>query len=273
MKLIDRSVKGKATQKPAFVAQLGQTLHRFFGPPEDQAQEVLIAGLQRLLDNQYILLRKISLRGVDITIPLILLGPSGVWVIYASPLKGIYRAKDDQWEKLDGQKLQPARPNLITRTQLMAKAVESYLAERGFQGVEVSPGLFFSDPGIHVDTSRPAVRVIPPDGLQRFASSLIQGGYRVNPETIQRMVNVLAGDLEVEEGSTVIPEKDAFSFRDADEERPKRVVRRVVVQRDPAPVPEKKLPFTRRQWILLAVMVVVNIVGLTALVLLVLLTS
>lgn len=273
MKLIDRSGKGKAGQKPAFMAQLGQTLRRFFGSDEDQAQEALIAGLQRLLDNQYILLRKVNLGDLDIPIPLVLIGPSGLWAIYASPLKGIYRAKDDQWEKLVGQRHQPARPNLITRTQLMAKAVESYLTERGFVGVEVVPGLYFSDPGIHVETSRPAVRVIPPDGLQRFASSIVQGGYKVNPETMQRMVNVLAGDLGAEQGGAVIPEKDAFSFRDAEEERPKRVVRKVVVQRDPAAGLEKKLPLTRRQWILLAVMLIVNIVGLTALVLLVLLTS
>ncbi len=52
---------------------------------------------------------------------MVLVGPTGIQVIYASALKGVYRAKNDTWSVMDNRshRFKPAQPNLIARTLLM----------------------------------------------------------------------------------------------------------------------------------------------------------
>ena len=82
---------------------------------EMKSQEVLIAHLNRVLDKQFTLLRNVPLPDGGVTIPLILLGPHGVTVIYNSPLRGIYRAQGDSWEIMDNRmrNFKPTKPTLF----------------------------------------------------------------------------------------------------------------------------------------------------------------
>ena len=69
------------------------------------------------------------------------------------------------------QRFKITRPNLLLRTQMMARAVDTYLAVRNFDLASAEAVLVFTDPGIHVDTIRPIIRVVQADALDRYAGS------------------------------------------------------------------------------------------------------
>lgn len=214
MKVIDRSPKqedqstlGKITARIRKIIEYGLSWES-----DIEAQEVIITQLGKALSNKYILLRNIQLEGLDIPISLILAGPPGLYVMYASALKGVYRAKGETWSEMNGRtrRFEPARPNLMTRTLLMMRAVEAYLTHHGQRPLEIQSALFFSNPGTHVDVIRPAIRVVLMDGLDHFISGLAQTRTFFNPEEVQGIVDALikppaspeAGETPVSAAST-----------------------------------------------------------------------
>ncbi|MGD0611630.1 MAG: NERD domain-containing protein [Anaerolineales bacterium] len=152
---------------------------------EVQAQRSIIAALDKVLDKSFTVLRNVPLADLDANIPLILIGPPGVYVIYVTSLQGTYRAKGDQWGTISGSTFKDEKPNLLTRTERMARAVQVYLQRQGYMtltGVEAV--LLCSDPGVHVDSLRPIVRVVMRDALERFAASLTQSRLVLTPEAV-----------------------------------------------------------------------------------------
>jgi hypothetical protein len=239
----------------------------------EEAQDYVANALNKVLDNQFVLLRNITLEGPGIPIPLILLGPAGIQVIYASTAKGVYRAKEGVWEKLDdrNQRFQIDRPNLLERTMLMARALDTFLANQKLELPATEPVLFFSDPGIHIDATRPIVRVLMADALDRYIAGLVTTRSLTDQETTQRAVKVLTRGLDQRgEGQAVI-ERDAFSFMDLPEGGP-QVRKKVIVDRSEPPL-FQGIPFSKRQWLMLILLVVVNIIILTGLVIFVLMSS
>lgn len=278
MKVIDNSA---ADEKSGTSGPLGGVINTFklgrVWSQDMQAQEGVITALERLLDNRYTLLRNVSLEGLEIPIPLVLVGPPGVRVLYPSASRGVYRAKDDVWEKMEGDQkgYKAALPNLLTRTQLMGGAVESFLTAKGYPQIEVEPVLVFSDPGIHVDTIRPVVRVVMVDALERFIAGLVQLRAFLNKDEIEKIVALFAEPKAEENASELTSfERDAFSF--ADEESPGQKPISVLSN---LPSGERavsvlnKIPFTTRQWVFLILMVLVNIILLVAFVIIILTLS
>jgi hypothetical protein len=239
----------------------------------EEAQDFVVNAFNKVLDNQFVLLRNITLEGPDIPIPLILLGPAGIQVIYASTAKGVYRAKEGVWEKMDDrtQRFQIDRPNLLERTMLMGRALDTYLANQGLEVPASEPVLFFSDPGIHIDTTRPIVRVLMADALDRYIAGLVTNRSFVDQDILQRVVKILTRGLDQKgvEGQTIV-ERDAFSFLELPEEGAK-VHKKVVVDRSEPPV-FQSIPFSKRQWLLIILLVVVNIIILVGLVIFVLMS-
>jgi len=278
MKVIDNSASDEKSNASGPLSGVMSTFK--FGrvwSQDMQAQEGIIAALERQLDNYYTIFRNVSLEGLDIPIPLVLVGPSGVRVLYPSASRGVYRAKDDAWEKMeDDQKgYKPVLPNLLTRTQLMGRAVAAYLSAKGYPQIEVEPVLVFSDPGIHVDTVRPIVRVVMVDALERFVAGLIQSRTYLNKDETEKIVALFieaGGGKNISEPVPI--ERDAFSF--ADEDQPKQ---RPLSALSNLPRGERavstlnKIPFTTRQWVFLILMVVVNIILLVAFVIIILTLS
>lgn len=157
---------------------------------ETQAQVGVMAALERGLDRKFTLLRNITLPGLDVRIPFILVGPTGVYVLYVTALRGAYRAKGDVWETLAGNTFKPASANLLTRTARMARAVQVYLERQGYAGVgTVEAALLCADPGLHVDSIRPIVRVVQADALERFAVSIAQARVTLSPEAVAEVVD------------------------------------------------------------------------------------
>jgi hypothetical protein len=274
MRVLDNSTQDRAGKKPDVLNRARSRLSQSWSQKEAHAQEAVINALQKVLDNKFVMLREVTLEGPDIPIPLILVGPTGVHVIYASTLKGVLRAKEDVWEELDDrtQKFSIARPNLLTRTLLMARAVNAYLAEHGHKLPEVEPVLFFSDPGINVETTRPVVRIVQMDALDRYVAGLLQSQTNLEPETVQKIANALAGD-QVDLGQKpMIDERDAFAFRDMPPDKPQSLTPKVVIDSS-EPGFLKRIPFSGRQWLVLGLLILVTIIVLVAFMILILLSS
>lgn len=240
-----------------------------------QAQEGLLTALDRALDHRYTMLRGVTLEGLDIPIPLVLVGPTGVRVLYPNPSRGVFRARGDLWEQMDDndRAFRPAMPNLMTRVQLMAQAVAAYLTAQEMGQPEVEAVLFFSDPGTHVDSVRPTVRIVLADGIDRYLAGLLQSHEYLDKQDVQHIVGALTKSMGPLPDESPFPERDAFDFLD------ERKASRLSTLAENMPRGQgvvstlQKIPFSNRQWFFLGCLGIVNILILIGFVVYILLTS
>lgn len=192
MKIIDQTpYYDNETGEISMVNRVKATLKYGGGwTDEIEAQKSVVSVLDGVLDKNHILIRNVTPPGLEARIPFILIGPSGVYVIYVAHLTGTYRAKGDQWGTISGNTFKPSKPNLLTRTERMAKAIQVYLQRHGYADLTTVDGILLcTDPGIHVDSLRPIVRVIMRDALERFAVSLTQAHALLSPEAVRDISN------------------------------------------------------------------------------------
>lgn len=163
-----------------------------FGSPwvkEVEAQNQIIPVLGRVLDRNYTLLRNVTPPGLDASFPLILVGPTGLFAMYVTPITGMFRAKGDQWGTISGNAFKNEKPNLMTRTEHMARAIQVFLQRQGLLLTSVEAILLCSDLSVHVDSIRPIIRVVMRDALERFAVSITQARAVLSPEAVQDVIN------------------------------------------------------------------------------------
>lgn len=171
---------------------------------EIEAQKSVLSVLDKVLDKNYTLLRNVVPAGLNARIPFILVGPTGVNVMYVTPLVGLFRAKGDQWGTISGNAFKPARPNLLIRTERMARAVQVFLQRQGFADVSnVEAVLLCADPSFSVDSVRPIIRVVMRDALEYFAASIAQARVVFSPEAVRDVVSHILNPL------TPLPPKTA----------------------------------------------------------------
>jgi len=192
MKVIDgtpTSVKKDAFSK--LTKSFQDILDKVLSPEKDsQAQDVFINHMNKTLGGKFVLLHNFILEGLDVPIPMILIGPPGISVIYASARKGVFRAKNEVLSEMNRSRdFVPSRPNLISHTMLMARAVDAHLKKRGYEVPEVQSLLFFSNPGTHVDSQRPALRIVLIDGLDRFSAGILQAQPVFTREDVQELTD------------------------------------------------------------------------------------
>lgn len=215
MQLIDKSPLVSADGSLSFFNRLQGSLKFGSSWPKDmQAQSDLIAQLQQSLGQNYVVLRNLTLGNTGVPIPIILIGPPGVFVIYVSSLRGVYRAKEDSWMAMEGNRFKPAQPNLVARTRLMGRAVKNFLDKEGIAPPEVESILLFTNPNQHVDAIHPNVRIVLSDAIDRFILSVQQGLTLLNARRIQNIVDALGADLsQATETAPEAPAKaDEFDF-------------------------------------------------------------
>ncbi len=193
MKIIDCNAVTENVRSPNSLTDWLATLKVGRGASQDiEAQTTVINIFQRVMDHKYYLIQNVSLQGLEMPIPMLLIGPTGIWVIYPSGLRGVFRARGDSWEKIDDrhQSYAPTGENLLTRTSVMSTAVESQLTAYGIQDFQIEPILVFTNPGIHVEATRPIIRVVLVDALERFAAGVVQGRILYDTEQVQQIVDV-----------------------------------------------------------------------------------
>lgn len=171
---------------------------------EVEAQWAILPVFEKALDKNYTLLRNVPLPELDTVIPFILVGPTGVYVMYVTHLTGMFRAKGDMWGTILGSSFKEEKPNLLTRTERMARAVQIYLQRQGFdQMLSVEAILLCADPSVHVDSLRPIIRVVMRDALERLAVSISQARAVLSPEAVQKVVDgILNPPKPVDEAPT-----------------------------------------------------------------------
>ncbi|MRR10450.1 hypothetical protein EG831_10345, partial [bacterium] len=176
---------------------------------EVEAQRAILPVLDKTLDKNFTLLRNVPLPELDMSIPFILVGPTGVYVMYVTHLTGMFRAKGDAWGTIVGNTYKEEKPNLLIRTERMARAVQVYLQRQGFDMMlNVEAILLCADPSVHVDSLRPIIRVVMRDALERLAVSISQARVVLSPEAIQKVVNGILSPPKPEEEQPVPPPVD-----------------------------------------------------------------
>jgi hypothetical protein len=189
MKIIDKTPLLNEKGELGFTQRFqGMMDYGWNWPGELQAQQAIITYFDKQLEKGYTLIRNYTLGKSVITVPIILLGPSGIQVIYIAYLKGRYEARGEEWNVASGEGYKPAPDNLVYKTLRMAKAVRSFIVRQGVEvPVEIEPVLIAGDPGLHIESVKPAVRVMMIDGVKSFVSNLVTTQPVLRPETVYEL--------------------------------------------------------------------------------------
>src|SRR5512143_3230041 len=186
MKVIDKTPLQDDKGEIGIVQRVQGTLeHGFQWYPEMEAQKAVMSQLERVLEKGFTLVRNVTLGKSSIVEPLILIGTPGVFVLYVTPLSGLYEAKGDEWNQIKSGHPYAAEPNLMQRVARLARALQVFLERQGFTlPGPVEPVLVASSPAMHIDTTRPMVRVVLSDAVRQFAASLLQARPILRPEQV-----------------------------------------------------------------------------------------
>lgn len=174
-----------------------------------QAQKQIMDQFSQVLDKRYVLLRNVDLLNSGVPIPLMLVGPQGVLVIYVSSLRGIYRAKNEEWMGMVGSKFRHSKPNLIMRVKLMAAAVETFLTKKGIKPPALEAVLLLPAPGMHVDMVSPSVRIVPGDAMERFLATLVKSPAVLDPAAVSKITESITAIQKSPEEIKAV--EDAFA--------------------------------------------------------------
>lgn len=294
MKIIDKTSLQDANGNVNIIARVQGTLKyglNWYG--ELQAQKTVIAQMDRILEKGFVLIRNFTLPNSEIVIPLILVGSSGIHVIFVTHAKGHFEAKGDQWNTINtGGTSLPASRNLIDLIAKLSRAFQKYLENQKINlQVPVEPVLMASDPGAQIESVRPIVRVVRSDGIKQFTASLLQArpvlrtdtiydlaDRIVTPRTLEELLltaSVNVGEKPVSRAQAIFnandPSKDfnpndlGFSFEDDTEgespaQQPQRESSpaRPLPRKQTVPAQKKTLGMTRSQLALLAGMFVIE---------------
>jgi hypothetical protein len=194
MKIIDLSILRDADGKIPFTAWLKKTLNEGqHWQSELDAQDQVMTRLEKTLGNDFTLIREVRLPGLGTPIPMVLVGPSGVFVLYASAVKGSFRARGDAWLKLDNSgNMHSASPNLPTRTRLYSEAVRKFLSQNNLSITDIEPVLLFSQPEAFVENIKAPIRMVMCDGLESYGGSLRLLNPIFSPEELTDVVRLLS---------------------------------------------------------------------------------
>lgn len=174
----------------------------FNWPTELQAQKAIVTFFDRQLEKGYTLIRNMTLGASGITVPMILLGPAGIYVIHVTYLRGRYEARGNAWNEESGNTFQPASTNLIQQTARMAAAVKAFIERQGVKlPVPIEPVLIAANPGLHVESVKPAVRVLMIDGIKSFVTGLSTAGRVLSAEAVHELTERIINPRPVRKGT------------------------------------------------------------------------
>lgn len=262
---------------------LGMLKQGFSYPKMLEAQQIVLERLKKGLGRDFILLRNLVLPGSDILVPMVLVGPPGVYVLVPTHLKGVYEASGAEWNVLQGKSFAPAPINLLKRTAGLTRAVQVYLERQAYPVEAIEGVLVAADPGLHIDTSRPIVRVLMADAIESFIRSLNAARPVLKRNDIKIIVNKLQDpkwEPAVEDWSNFdTPSAEEAEAAPAQEtaEQPKKASQRASAakpaRRRPAPETRWPLGLNTRQFFLLLGMFLFEIMILFAMMIVVAINS
>jgi hypothetical protein len=240
------------------------------------ASDLFVQALDNVLDNHFAILRELRLADTGEPLPLVLIGPTGLWLVLISPLKGLFKASGEAWEKLDPKtgNYRPDKANPMAMVIEKSQQLAGHLREAQIETPPIEPVVYFSDPGAHVESAHPAARIVLTDGVQRFVTSILTSRLALDGDTIQAVLDNLVRSNEQSDQSIEI--RDAYSLHEAPAPKPPAGPSRLEeISHEPGIIRwlSKYLPLTRRQWILVGILLVVNFFVLILLVIVVVVSS
>lgn len=179
-------------------------------PAELEAQQKVIVQLDRVLEKGFVLIRNFTLPNSEIVIPMILLGPGGVTVLYITTVKGFFEAKGDQWNTVINGRPQPASVNLLNRVVRYARAVQVYLERQKVDmSAQVEAVLIAADPGAHIESMRPTARVVMSDAIKQFGTSLLQARPVWRSDIVYTLADRIVDPHPLEKATAVVSQLPA----------------------------------------------------------------
>jgi hypothetical protein len=232
----------------------------------EHAEDAIIARCMRRFDNRFIVVRNLPMERTEEYFPPILIGPAGVILLNISPLQGSFRAKDDAWFELSKstQRYNPGHPNLIKQSLDFAQKLASQLDQHQKSHSEIVPVLIFANPGVQVETSNPAVRIVHMDGVENLIGAILKS----EQVLAQNEVDQLADALEImgnPEKAIPVGEGEDFFGRDLIEHEKKATFSLSKVKlptKISLPAIEEKFNFSPRQWLVIEILMVLVILVL-----------
>jgi hypothetical protein len=263
MKLIEPVQK--QVEKGTFSKYLEKIKQRLpFGTPESEYEEAVIARFQRGLDNSFIMLRGLQLEELSPPFPPILVGPAGLMVLNICHDQGFFKVKDSSLSKMDKatHRFNPAQPNVIKKSQEYAEKLAMILDAHGKSHPKITPILIFANPGVHIETTTPTIRVVLMDGIDSLINSLL------NSEEVieQNEIRLLSDSLEIianPDKAIPLGEGEDFFGQDLyvpEKKAPPKLPTISLPREMPLSPVEEKLQFSKKQWIILVVMLFFTII-------------
>lgn len=233
-------------------------------------KDLFIQSLRSSLDHRFVLLCNSQPKGAEESMTLI--GPTGIWLVLLSAVKGVFRAAAESWETLDARtgNYKPARPNPMTLARQKTDSLTESLSKLGIELPTIEPIVFFTDPGAHVDTAHPAARIVLVDAVQRFITSILTSPVTLSQDAIQQIVDDYVAENLQEPPDAIKEIRDVYSLREKPApKKPAEPSRLATMSRDEPEIIKrlaKLFPFTRQQWILIGILLIVNLIILVWLV-------
>ncbi|MFT3891778.1 MAG: NERD domain-containing protein [Anaerolineales bacterium] len=177
MKIIDKTPFVDEKGNLGFQQRVqGMLQFGFNWPKQLEVQKAIATFFERQLEKGYTLLRNVPLGSSGIVVPMILLGPAGIFVISIIYEKGRYEAKGDTWNVESGNAFKPAPKNEIRELLRYTRALTAFIERQGTRiPVDIEPVLIAGDPGVHIESNKPAARILLIDGIKSFVTGLATG--------------------------------------------------------------------------------------------------
>ena len=265
MKLIEPISKHIKKSSPQNISDQIRQLFPF-GKTDEHTEDAIVAHFLKGLDNSYIMLHNLQLESIGPPFPPILVGPAGLFVLNISYEKGFFKVKEDSWLKMDktNHQFNTARPNMIKQSQDYAKKLATILDVHGKSHPDITPVLIFANPGANIETVKPAIRIVMMDGVDSLITTLLKSDEVLHPNEI----NYLSDSIEVmADPDKAIPmgEGEDYFGRDLyvpEKKTPPKMPAINIPSEMPLPAVEEKFKFSKKQWVILIVLLVLTIVVL-----------
>jgi hypothetical protein len=159
-----------------------------------QAQETVVQRLGRVLGDEHVMLRNVPIEGIDEGTPyMVLIGPQGVRLVMCYPIRGVYRAKEDEWYRFNSRsrRFVKTKPNLQMIALNMQQKLQQLLDIQSYKTRVVEPVLIFTHPRTLIDSARPLSRVVSADAIEFFASNLEQLPAALSSDQVHTLVDAI----------------------------------------------------------------------------------
>lgn len=217
MKIIDQTPLLDANGRLSLINRIqGMLKYGLSWPANLEAQETVIAQMNKVIEKGHTLVRNQKLGASEIIVPLIIIGNSGIYAMEATPLKGLYQARGEEWGTVMNGRFQPADINILSRTARLAKILQLFFERQGMKlAAPVEPVLLAANPGLQIESVRPAVRPVMSDAIDRFAAGLLTARPIYSTHEVSEFVERLQNPRSAQQAEQApAPQEDVFTLKD-----------------------------------------------------------